>query len=991
MEILPSFEDVMGSKTNLPSPRGQPVNGANGLLRILDRNFRLLYCDAVVPICQKIKNTVEELLKTEDARLLQIQQSAPATFLYHSARIECLEAEIKHGVKFRMSIDQPRHLDSKLERDHWWSESKLLLRGSYICLIDLSGHLLHCFVEGEKDATDPGLYEDLTTARVTLRLVETDTESIHQLAKMYNRNGGPYVALEFPTTLVASFKYTLASLQEMSKNPKTAFFEILTSHNVKETRSVPPPDYTKTPSFQYRLGCLTSDGSDLNVSRNDPSGAKDIQARTSLDEAQSTALANALERKIALIQGPPGTGKSYVGVSLIRALLASKCHPELNPHGVDSGPIVVVCYTNHALDQMLEHLVVSGIKKVVRVGSRSKSDMLRDCNLYRLAKKAAARLPQGIAIGKMVRRIRACMLPEIEAATNYLKNGSQPEALKSWLQQYGSQQYQELFPEDPKLTDETRATSTSQKMNEWLREGDLYGPPRQIAQLLQCSVFELNRSERRVLFSHWMNSMFTDLAADLLDSIRALEKARQAVDDASQSLDLTIFESADVVGLTTTGFARNRSVLQKLKPKILVCEEAGEVLEAHLITTFLPSLEHVVLIGDHQQLRPRVNRYDLTTEGSGGKFSLDKSLFERLISESKLPYDTLSTQRRMHPEISRLIKGTLYPRLNDSPTVSLYPPVTGMYERLFWLDHHSLESNCSGEAEPPSYENDFEARMTVALVAHLVKQGVYGPGEIAVLTPYSAQLRLLQSQLTARTADIFIDMRQAGALDDGLDGWSNPECEEDADGTPRFGNMRGSLIRAVRLSTVDNFQGEEAKVVIISLVRSNEEKKPGFLKTHNRINVLLSRAQHGMYIIGNSKTATAYVKMWKNVVGVLRTSNQLGSALKLRCPYHLDEIQEVRNPEDFEKLAPNGGCLLRCGRKLACGHKCLKTCHGSVSHNKAQCLYPHCRSKRPLDKQGASQQSPKKTPSMPAASEHEGLKSPPRPSCKSSSAGAEDL
>jgi superfamily I DNA and/or RNA helicase len=53
---------------------------------------------------------------------------------------------------------------------------------------------------------------------------------------------------------------------------------------------------------------------------------------------------------------------------------------------------------------------------------------------------------------------------------------------------------------------------------------------------------------------------------------------------------------------------------------------------------------------------------------------------------------------------------------------------------------------------------------------------------------------------------------------------------------------------------VDYFQGEESKIIIVSLVRSNKRRKVGFLKTKNRITVLLSRAQHGMYMIGNTDT-----------------------------------------------------------------------------------------------------------------------------------------
>lgn len=63
-------------------------------------------------------------------------------------------------------------------------------------------------------------------------------------------------------------------------------------------------------------------------------------------------------------------------------------------------------------------------------------------------------------------------------------------------------------------------------------------------------------------------------------------------------------------------------------------------------------------------------------------------------------------------------------------------------------------------------------------------------------------------------------------------------------------NMRQSI----RLSTIDNFQGEEALFVIVSMVRSNDEGKIGFLKTFNRVNVMLSRAKHGMFIIGSAST-----------------------------------------------------------------------------------------------------------------------------------------
>jgi hypothetical protein len=94
-----------------------------------------------------------------------------------------------------------------------------------------------------------------------------------------------------------------------------------------------------------------------------------------------------------------------------------------------------------------------------------------------------------------------------------------------------------------------------------------------------------------------------------------------------------------------------------------------------------------------------------------------------------------------------------------------------------------------------------------------------------------------------------------------------------------------TLLQALRIATVDNFHGEEAKVVIISLVRSNSERKPGFLKTSNRINVLLTRAKHGMYIIGNSETA-GVVPMFAQVISLLQENDNFGEMLELCCPRH---------------------------------------------------------------------------------------------------------
>jgi hypothetical protein len=92
-----------------------------------------------------------------------------------------------------------------------------------------------------------------------------------------------------------------------------------------------------------------------------------------LDQSQRDAIALALSSKIALIQGPPGCGKTFVGVLIARILLE-------NRHMRNDRPIVFICQTNHALDQILEH-VHKYDKNIIRIGGRSESPIMQGLTL----------------------------------------------------------------------------------------------------------------------------------------------------------------------------------------------------------------------------------------------------------------------------------------------------------------------------------------------------------------------------------------------------------------------------------------------------------------------------------------------------------------------------------------------------------------------------------------------------------------------------------
>jgi superfamily I DNA and/or RNA helicase len=311
--------------------------------------------------------------------------------------------------------------------------------------------------------------------------------------------------------------------------------------------------------------------------------------------------------------------------------------------------------------------------------------------------------------------------------------------------------------------------------------------------------------------------------------------------------------------MTTTGVARHQRLLSALQPEVVIVEEAAEVLEAHLIAALSPATKHLILIGDHLQLRPATAVYALAK-----KFNLDVSLFERLVGAG-VEHVTLRRQRRMLPPIAALLQ-PVYPHLVDHPHVALYPPVPGMAEPLFFLAHNSPES---ADGETRSKSNEFEAAMAHALAIHLLRSGLR-PAQLTVLATYCGQLFSLRKRF-----------RQPGGM---------PGLDE------------------VRLSSADQFQGEESDVIILSLVRSNERGDIGFLAVQNRVVVALSRARHGMYVLGNARLLAQRNPLWRDVAGRLQTEGRIGGALPcLTGEGGRRRAVAVAEPEDFELLDGYGG------------------------------------------------------------------------------------
>ncbi|SAM02230.1 hypothetical protein [Absidia glauca] len=340
--------------------------------------------------------------------------------------------------------------------------------------------------------------------------------------------------------------------------------------------------------------------------------------------------------------------------------------------------------------------------------------------------------------------------------------------------------------------------------------------------------------------------------------------------------DAKLCRANRVVGMTSMAASKYHDLLEEIKPTIVVVEEAAEMLESQIFTAFVPSLQHLVLIGDHQQVRPSTAVRALSEQ-----HHLSVSLFERLV-KNELPYTRLSHQRRMRPEIRTLIK-PIYsnPPLQDHPSVYHPPNVRGMQRNVFFLAHEQPEDHVAGTQ---SAYNLYEARMAARLGYHLLLQG-YNPKDITIVTMCNL-----------------------------------------------------AMIPWPFMSAVwPDYKGKENKIIILSLVRSNHQGQIGALDVGNHVCVGLSRVKHGMYILGNAEFLCDKSNLWNEIVSDMKdgTNDVIGTTLGLHCDTH-NVTTQVQWPEDFTEVK-EGGCSKLCGAILNCGHQCPLRCH-SYGHDKVQCI-----------------------------------------------------
>ncbi|KAI4289803.1 MAG: hypothetical protein L6R35_000931 [Caloplaca aegaea] len=845
IHILPTFEEI-----NCPRLEYLPFSNATnyhlrGLPALLDRQFRLLREDAIGGLRDAVRRETERL-ETGSVQLVPTKQrNQERTYVHEDLRLRRWEVDRRKGLQLVADFAQPTAVSQYGEprRKEWWDSSRRLQPTSLVCLVSSTGENIFCLVcdpkptapserkqrddDGSKAAQGvaaemeyqrkklemPSLHKDDSRAAVMLTLVSNNPEHIVWISRLFiqGRSMVKISLVEFPGVLLPTFKPTLQALQDMSQRLDLPFANYLAPDDGEvDIQEISPPLYTQREDFALDLSPLTH-GEPLTLSTRQPFDRETFNDRTSLDEAQQIAVLHALNSSLALIQGPPGTGKSYTGVSIIKVLLH-------NQKAIELGPIICVCFTNHALDQLLEHLVQDGVKQIVRIGSRSKSELLQDVNLHDLAQQIPQTKDEGYQKYLLNQQLSSST-SEIENLLKDLNAIGLDDSIKAYLEVTSPWHFRQFFESD--MLDDGFTLVTRRNtgiIGHWLMSADPENTrDLPVKVLREMPLDEMSVSERRRLHSYWIHERAEQLGEDIDRALEAFQATQEELGRYYKEQQRRALCEANIIGVTTSGLAKNLDVLRHLNSKVMVCEEAGEVLEAHTLTALLPSVQHAILIGDHEQLRPQVKTYELCHDNPRGKhLALDISLFERLVRPGsdtnlpRMPFSRLKIQRRMYPSIADLIRLTLYFDLEDHSSVQQYPGVDGMKDRLFWLTHNNREDGADPtQARSESKSNEFEVGMVAALASHLTRQGTYATGDIAVLTPYVRQLQKIRRSL-GEMFEIVMNERDSQALEE------QEYAEEQAVAVVPPAVKKTKLLSALKVATVDNFQGEEAKVIILS-------------------------------------------------------------------------------------------------------------------------------------------------------------------------------
>ncbi|XP_047335727.1 probable helicase senataxin [Impatiens glandulifera] len=586
-----------------------------------------------------------------------------------------------------------------------------------------------------------------------------------------------------------------------------------------------------------------------------------------LDDSQKAAVLECIARRdcqysnsVKLIWGPPGTGKTKTVASLLYVLQRLKCRT------LTCAPtnIAVVGVASRLMDLFRDELPLDAYRlgDIVLFGNFEKMKIRDHDELFH------------VFLDNRVLVLSRCLDPRtgwVGSARSFINLVEDPQ--EAYRRHLATRQKK---IEDNKLNMKTGKdvfVSTMKEVHSMIRERILlmkkkrwqfmrkelyYYNDVQAMPFEEFFVKQFNSIRNSLimhivsLYTHYPTSLITSdtvekmiRLVELLSSIQDQDLRKEAnflvmecVEILKNLQELKLLKGVSVKSLRglcmknavllfcTASSSCNLQSQENMPLELLVVDEAAQLKECEsTIPLQLIGLKHAILIGDDKQL-PAMVQSEISNKAKMGR-----SLFERMVILG-MPKHLLNIQYRMHPSISLFPNKQFYQaKLLNGPNVIkrqyekhfLEGPMFGSYS---FIDIRDGKEDFGGH----SSKNMVEVAVVAEIVERLHKASVASKQKISIgcISPYKAQVIAIQNRL-----EIWYD------------------------------NYRNF---SVKVRSVDDFQGGEEDLIIISTVRCNVKGSIGFLSNCQRANVALTRARYGMWILGNAATLINSGSIWRNLI-----------------------------------------------------------------------------------------------------------------------------
>ena len=618
---------------------------------------------------------------------------------------------------------------------------------------------------------------------------------------------------------------------------------------------------------------------------------------TSFNTSQIEAICTSVsEQGFTLIQGPPGTGKTSTLIGILNAIhlreynkyyrlaLSTilgpeglKCRQSANPNvswlhlaamlSKLKPHILVTAPSNIAVDNVIQRIIDKGFMdgnggrynpNILRVGG-GKSDSVKIVSLEDTLEKESVSYASTNSNNKsrqatmqsFQERIR-CVVKEATTVQSYLFNLKTAYEISKPLPPHFELR---VSTESgiPYWVDHVRKTTSLEPPNRIKREtDDPRGQPNTIP-------YTYETLPEYIMHSHRMTQLITELESLNLKNARMQAFVTGGGSAASRQLiESSIIDEAELLFTTLNG--AGHSSLDNTSFCVVVVDEAAQCVEPSILIPLRRGCTHCIMVGDQNQLPATI--FSNTVKS----FGYDRSLFDRLICAGN-SFVLLKTQYRMHPSISEFPsrqfyggeltdgqnvseRGYLPPFLGSTAAEAFQPPPPSpilspiLKSFMFFNLSTSRDALSSSQSRVNIEEVRFCCRLVECLLKEANRYQRAFPGSIGIITPYSEQQQKLRSEIGRRFPGSQSKGGSGGVLD-------------------------------IEVNTVDGFQGKEKDIIIISTVRGNDYGSIGFLSDRRRMNVALTRAKVGLFVVGNAATLSQSNLMWKDFVNHADKQNVL--------------------------------------------------------------------------------------------------------------------